>query len=182
MVKFMRPAAPTSFDIAIWFLDRARADDSYLQPRRLQCLLFLAQAHFAASHEGRPLMPAFFVVDDSGPLDPNVHRTLQNGRPEFEEAPLDPEIVKFLTAVWTRYKNADALRLDQLIARRGADEDAVCNRDQSEVTLLAMQRMFGAGAGKKNKNKITGPTLAETATGRKVTITKWSPARKKTAQ
>jgi hypothetical protein len=27
MVKFMRPATPTSYDIAIWFLDRARAED-----------------------------------------------------------------------------------------------------------------------------------------------------------
>ena len=177
----MRPAAPTSFDIAIWFLDRARAEDTYLQPRKLQCLLFLAQAHFAAAHEGRALMPSFFVIDDSGPLDPNVHQTLQNGRPDFAESEIVPEIVKFLVAVWDRYKNADALRLDQLIARRGADEEAVCNRDQSEVTLLAMERMFGAGGSGKSKSKITGPTLAETATGRKVTITKWTPARKKTA-
>ena len=175
----MRPAAPTSFDIAIWFLDRARAEDTYLQPRILQCLLFLSQAHFAAAHEGRPLMPAFFVVDDGGPLDPNVYRTLQNGRPDVEENPLDPEIVKFLGAVWTRYKNADALRLDQLIARWGVDEEAVCNRDQSEVTLVAMQRMFGAGRSKNTKNDMVGPTVAETATGRKVTITKWTPARKK---
>lgn len=177
----MRPAAPTSFDVAIWFLDRAREDDTYLQPRMLQCLLFLAQAHYAAAHDGRPLMPSFFVIDDSGPLDPNVHRMLQNGRPEFEENLLDAEIVKFLDAIWGRYKNGDALRLDQVIARRGAAEEAVCNRDQSEVTLLAMQRMFGPGKGGSNKNKITGPTLAETATGRKVTITKWTPIRKKTA-
>ena len=175
----MRPAAPTSFDIAIWFLDCARVEDTYLQPRMLQCLLFLAQAHYAAAHEGRPLMPAFFVVDDSGPLDPNVHRTLQNGRPDIDGSPLDSDIVTFLGAVWTRYRNADALRLDQLIARRGIDEEAVCNRDKSEVTLIAMQRMFGAGRSEINKNNMVGPTLAETATGRKVTITKWTPARKK---
>ena len=175
----MRPAASTSFDIAIWLLDRARAEDTYLQPRMLQCLLFVAQAHFAAAHDGRPLMPAFFVVDDSGPLDPNVYRTLQNGRPDMVGSPLDPAIVTFLGAVWTRYKNADALRLDQLIARRGVDEEAVCNRDQSEVTLVVMQRMFGTGHSGKNRNKISGPTVAETATGRKVTITKWTPARKK---
>jgi uncharacterized phage-associated protein len=177
----MRPAVPTSFDIAIWFLDRARADDTYLQPRKLQCLLFLAQAHYAAGHEGWPLMPAFFVVDDSGPLDPNVYQALQNGRPNMQENPLAPDVLKFLEAVWNRYKYSDALRLDQLIVRRGIDEVSVCNRDQSEVTLTAMQRMFGAGSSQKNKNRIVGPTLAETATGRKVTITKWSPARKKTA-
>lgn len=178
----MRPAASTSFDIAIWFLDRARAEDTYLQPRMLHCLLFLAQAHFAASHDGQPLMPAFFIVDDSGPLDPNVHRALQNGRPDFDQSPLAPEIVTFLAAVWKRYGSADALRLDQLIARRGAHEEAVYNRDQSEVTLFAMQRMFGAGRGGINKNKVLGPTQAETATGRKVTITKWTPTSKKTGQ
>ena len=182
MVELMRPAAPTSFDIAIWFLDRARAEDTYVQPRMLQCLLFLAQAHYAAAHEGRPLMPAFFVVDDSGPLDPNVHKTLLNGRPDMEEAPLDQDVVQFLEAIWARYKFTDALRLDQLIARKGAGEEAVAERDQSEVTLHAMQRMFGAGGGAKSQNKIVGPTLAETATGRKVTITKWSPTRKKTAR
>jgi uncharacterized phage-associated protein len=181
----MRPAAPTSFDIAIWFLDRARAEDTYLQPRKLQCLLFLAQAHFAAAHEGQSLMPGFFIVDDSGPLDPNVYRTLLNGRPKIEEIPLDYDVVKFLDAIWAGYKNADALRLDQVIARRGVDEEAVCNRDLSEVTLVAMQRMFGtqgsAGMQGSVKSTITGPTLAETATGRKVTITKWSPGLKKTS-
>ena len=178
----MRPAASTSFDIAIWFLDRARAEDTYLQPRMLQCLLFLAQAHFAATHDGRPLMPGFFVVDDSGPLDPNVYRTLLNGRPDFDESPLDAEVVTFLKAVWRRYGNADALRLDQMIANRGADVEAVRNRDLSEVSLSAMQRMFGADRRRQSKPGIVGPTQAETATGRKVTITRWTPARRKTTR
>ena len=176
----MRPAVPTSFDIAIWFLDRARAEDTYLQPRFLQCLLFLAQAHYAGAYEGRALMPSYFVMDDSGPMDPNVHKALQNGRPELEANELGPEIVKFLTAVWSRYRRTDALRLDQLIARRGMDEEAVCNRDFTEITLSAMQRMFGGG-GTAN-NSAPGPKLAETASGRKVTVTKWSPNRKKTAK
>ena len=175
----MRSVVPTSFDIAIWFLDRARTEDTYLQPRKLQCLLFLAQAHFSAAHDGRCLMPAFFVIDDSGPMDPNVYCALQNGRPDIEETPPSAVIAKFLDAIWARYKNADALRLDQLIARRGVDEQAVSDRDRSEVTLQAMQRMFASGDG--TKKKINTPTQAETATGRKVTITKWTPARKKTS-
>lgn len=175
----MRPIAPTSFDIAIWFLDRARAEDTYLQPRFLQCLLFLAQAHYAAAHEGQALMPSFFVMDDSGPMDPNVYKSLLNGRPDMEPSQLDAEIVRFLSAVWGRYKQTDALRLDQLIARRGIEEEAVCNRDGSEITRLAMQRMFGGGGGAKAG--APGPKLAETASGRKVTITKWAPNRKKTA-
>lgn len=181
-VKCMRPAVPTSFDIAIWFLDRARAEDNYLQPRKLQCLLFLAQAHFAVAHEGQPLMPSYFVVDDSGPLDPNVYRTMLTGRPDYEQNPLPPEVVKFLNAVWKRYRNADALRLDQLIARQGADEDAVFNRDQSEVTLAAMCRMFARERRGNKKNSPAVPALAKTASGRQVTITRWFPTRKKTAR
>ena len=79
----MIPASATSLDVAVWFLDRARADDTYLQPRKLQCLLFLAQAHFAAAYGGRPLMPSFFIVDEGGPMDPNLYRILENGRPDF---------------------------------------------------------------------------------------------------
>jgi uncharacterized phage-associated protein len=174
----MRPAAPTSFDVAIWFLDRARAEDTYLQPRKLQCLLFLAQAHFAAAYEGRVLMPSFFVMDDAGPFDPNLYRALENGRPEVSEKPLEDNIVAFLSAVWRRYRDADALRLDQLISRQGANEDAICARDCSEVTIAAMQRMFSRGGEKPG----AVPAEAQTHTGRKVTLQKWTPKRRLTAR
>jgi len=174
----MRPATPTSFDVAIWFLDRARAEDTYLQPRKLQCLLFMAQAHFAAAREGSVLMPSFFVMDDSGPLDPNLHRALEKGRPEVSEKPLEDDIVVFLDAVWRRYRNADALRLDQLVSRQGVAEDAIADREGGEITIAAMQRMFCKGVTKSNN----GPAVAETHTGRKVTLQKWSPKRRLTAR
>lgn len=172
----MSPAAPTSFDVAIWFLDRARAEDTYLQPRKLQCLLFLAQAHFAAAHEGRVLMPSFFIMDDAGPIDPNLYRALEKGRPEVSEKPLDDDIVVFLNAVWRRYRHADALRLDQLISKQGVAEDAICDRDNGEITIAAMQRMFGKGQAKPSQ----GPAIAETQTGRKVVLQKWMPKRRLT--
>ena len=172
----MHPATPTSFDVAIWFLDRARAEDTYLQPRKLQCLLFLAQAHFAAAYKGWVLMPSFFIMDDAGPIDPNLYRALEKGRPEVSEKPLDDEIVVFLDAVWRRYREADALRLDQLISKQGVAEEAVCDRDNSEITIAAMQRMF-AHTEEKPRN---GPAVAETHTGRQVTLQKWMPKRRLT--
>lgn len=173
----MIPASATSLDVAVWFLDRARADDTYLQPRKLQCLLFLAQGHFAAAYGGRPLMPSFFVVDEGGPIDPNLYRILESGRPDFIQTPLGEEIVVFLEAVWRRYRDADTLRLDQIIGRRGAHEEPVRRRDRSEVSLEAMRRMFGG-----NRQKRSGPKVARTFTGREVTVTRWSPARKITAR
>lgn len=174
----MIPAAATSLDVAVWFLDRARAEDTYLQPRKLQCLLFLAQAHFAAAYGGRPLMPSFFVVDEGGPMDPNLYRILENGRPDFVPTPLPEEVVVFLGAVWRRYRDADALRLDQIVARRGAGEEAIRRRNRSEVTLDAMRRMFRRDRGSPGG----GPRVARTFSGREVTITAWSPARKTTSR
>lgn len=173
----MRPAAPTSFDVSIWFLDRARAEDTYLQPRKLQCLLFLAQAHFAAAKDGRVLMPSFFVMDDAGPLDPNLYRALEKGRPEVSEKALDKDVVVFLDAVWRRYRDADALRLDQMVSRRGAAEDPICDRDGGEITVAAMLRMFGRAETKPDNS----PAVAETHTGRKVALQKWMPKRRLTS-
>lgn len=175
----MRPATATSFDVAIWFLDRARAEDSYLPPRKLQCLLFLAQAHYAVIQDGQPLMPAFFVVDHGGPLDPNMYRALENGRPDITQTPLDEEILVFLEAVWRRYRDADALRLDQIVGRLGAGEEAVSRRDGSVVDIDAMRRMFG---GRKKRKPPSGETLSRTHNGREVRVTRWNPARKITAR
>ena len=150
----MRPATTTSFDVAIWFLDRARAEDSYLQPRKLQCLMFLAQAHYAVAFDGRPLMPAFFVFDHGGPIDPNMYRARESGRPNVTRFPLDEEIMVFLEAVWRRYRDADALKLDQVISRLGASEEAVQRRDGSTIDAAAMCRMFG---GRKKGKAPSGP-------------------------
>lgn len=175
----MHPATATSFDVAIWFLDRARAEDSYLQPRKLQCLLFLAQAHYAVAYEGRALMPAFFVFDHGGPVDPNMYRALENGRPNVIQSPIEEEVIVFLEAVWRRYRDADALRLDQIISRKGAAEEAIASRDGRPVDIEAMRRMFGATKGGKPSS---GPKTARTYNGREVTVTRWSPKRRITAR
>ena len=174
----MIPASASSLDVAVWFLDRARAEDTYLQPRKLQCLLFLAQAHFAAAYGGRPLMPSFFVVDEGGPMDPNLYRILESGRPDFIATPLPEEVVAFLGAVWRRYRDADALRLDQIIARHGANEEPVRRRNRSEVSLEAMRRMFG----RPGEGRTAGPRVVRTFSGREVTITAWCPTRKTPAR
>lgn len=194
----MRPAAATSLDVAIWFLDRARAEDTYIQPRKLQSLLFLAQAHYAAAAQGRRLMPSVFVFDEGGAMDPNVYRAFQHGRPDFTMTPLPDSVTAFLDAIWRRYRTADALRLDQVIASHGKTEPAIRRRDGAEVTLAAMRRMFGAdvgaGAPAEGGRRKAAPSEADADelrppvanqpkvmrlhTGRKVTVKKWMPAKK----
>lgn len=152
-------------------MERARTEDNYLQPRKLQSLMFLAQAHFAAAYGGRRLMPSVFVFDEGGPLDPNVYRAFEHGRPVITETPPGREVLVFLDAIWRRYGDADALRLDQLIARRGEGEEAVRRRDGSEIDLAAMRRMFSADSVARQGP----PRTLRSHTGRPVTVRKWVP-------
>jgi hypothetical protein len=139
---FRIPAAACSFDVAIWLMERARADDSYLQPRKLHSIMFLAQALFAAASGGRRLMPSIFIFDEGGALDPNTYRAFENGRPAMTPTPLPEAVIAHLDAIWRRYADCDALRLDQIIARQGRGELAIEARDGSEITVAAMVRMF----------------------------------------
>ena len=68
------PSAATEscFDVALWFVEKARFDNSYIQAQKLQRLLWLAQGHNAATYHGRKLMPATFVAKSVGPVEPNV--------------------------------------------------------------------------------------------------------------
>ena len=47
-----------AFDIAFWFADTALNENQYLQPQKLQRLLFIAQAYYTVAFNGRKLMPA----------------------------------------------------------------------------------------------------------------------------
>jgi uncharacterized phage-associated protein len=167
----MQPAVKSSFDVAIWFLDRARAEDSYLQPRKLQYMLFFAQGHYAGAWQGRRLMPSVFVIDEAGPLDPNLFRIFENGRPNVPETTMDEEVLVFLDAIWRRYRDDDPLKMDRLISRYGNGEEAVEKRDGAEIPVSAMMRMFARDSEKPD----TGPKMHRTATGKAVKVTAWMP-------
>ena len=109
------PAVRSSFDVAFWFVERARLEDTYLQSQKLQCLLYLAQGIYASSYYGRMLMPAVFLASDHGPVEPNVASIFQKGRPSgFAPKAVNPEIEFFLNDIWRSY---GAYPADKLCAR-----------------------------------------------------------------
>lgn len=173
----MGPAAKTSFDIADWYMERARAENTYLQPRKLHCLLFLAQGHFAAAYEGRRLMPSVFIVDHAGPMDPNMYRAYENGRPDVTKSSLDQTTEVFLDAIWRQYGGADAGDLNDIINEFGAGEPAVRNADGAELEIDAMCRMFA----KHVPAEPAGPPVAHTPAGRVISVQKWVPGKKPAA-
>jgi hypothetical protein len=100
--------------------------------------------HYAAAYGGRRLMPSVLVIDDAGPLDPNLYRMFENGRPQVTTFPLDEAIVVFLDVVWRRYHDEDTLRPEQKISRAGTNGKTVQLRKGAEITTAVMGRVFGA--------------------------------------
>src|SRR3546814_15279512 len=92
-------AVESTLDVALWFLDRARREDSYLQAQKLQRLLYLAQGFYAAGFHGRKLMPATFVAHELGPVEPTVFRLFELGPPNVTQIDPPAEVVNFLDSV-----------------------------------------------------------------------------------
>ena len=89
-----------AFDVAFWFADTALNENEYLQPQKLQRLLFLSQSYYAIIQKGRKLMPAVFVADEIGPMEPNIYMAFSRGRPDIDaELFLPHEVEEFLSGI-----------------------------------------------------------------------------------
>ena len=56
------PPSDSVFDVTEWFLDTALNDGEYLQPMKMQYLMFLAQGYYAALTDGKRFIPAVFLA------------------------------------------------------------------------------------------------------------------------
>ncbi|MCE2510635.1 MAG: hypothetical protein J4G10_06635 [Alphaproteobacteria bacterium] len=136
----------SAFDVALWFLDQASAEDSYLPPQKLHRLLFLAQAYYAVEREGAKLMPAVFVADLQGPTEPNVARAFEHGRPNVVADQLSADTDEFLYGIWRRYGHLNVEHLNQLVA-----------------TVSGFDQMLAAGQGEE----VPMRTICQTLKGKK---------------
>mgnify|MGYP000276437100 CR=1 FL=1 len=136
-------AVESTFDVANWFVDYALNNNEYLQPAKLHRLLFLAQAYYAVANYGQRLMPSVFVVGEWGPVEPNVYRVFQAGRPYIEPEPLSQEVEHFLQSVWRRFGHHSADRLNKVLSKhppyKNAREDGGVN---AEIPLEAMREFY----------------------------------------
>ncbi|MEQ9491253.1 MAG: hypothetical protein RIM72_19905 [Alphaproteobacteria bacterium] len=161
-------AAASVIDIALWFMDRARQDDLYLQPQLLQRLLYVTQGSYAAQHYGRKLMPAVFVAGETGPEDPNIMRLFEYGRPSNIRDPrISPEVENFLYAIWSRYGHHSTDYLNQQIKHHSIYRAALKKGIGEEIPFPAIVKFF-------TREKESNPGTVKTADGRK--LSKWIPA------
>lgn len=138
------PAARTAFDIAVWLLDRARADDMHLPLQKLHRLLFIAQAAYAgrADDTGGLLMPAVFVADEIGPIEPNLERLMVDGRPEELPAEaLSRGAADFMEDIWRRFAHMPTERLNGLVVKNPAYAAALA---AGRGTVIAQSSMAGS--------------------------------------
>lgn len=174
------PAAVASaFFVALWFCRRAAQEGIALQPMKLQALLFLAQAGYAAQTAGRVLMPAVFVADERGPIEPNVECVLATGwLGEGTDMLIAPAIEVALEQIWRLFglaQRPDALALAKSFP---SFRQALRRAARRVVPLSAMAHSFVEWWQSTESASTAGvgrPRLLRTQTGRMVNVKAWNP-------
>ncbi len=173
----MPAAVDNAFDVAFWFCDTALNNNEYLQPQKLQRLMFLAQGYHAAAHGGRRLMPAIFVASEMGPIEPHTYAAFAKGRPDIEVNLFMPEGVEpFLEGIWRRFGHISAERLTRMAKSTLAYKSARERGQRAEITIESMCLSFTRGDQTPDLNQVIRPRVLRTQTGRPVTVTAWAPA------
>jgi uncharacterized phage-associated protein len=178
------PAVDSSFDVAYWFVDRALNENEYIQPQKMHRLMFLAQAYFAVAYNGRALMPAVFVADQMGPLEPNVFRACALQRPAIDTVPLPPMVDQFLDSIWRRFGNLSADSLSRQVNAHPPYQNALAKGARSEITLAAMIEFYGrkntdadkaARIGAPAVDQVIRPRVMVSQDGKPVSVRRWVP-------
>ena len=171
-----RPAVDNVVDVALWFTEQARKDDLYLQPQKLHRLLYLAQGYYAAAFAGRKLMPATFVAQETGPIEPNVYRLFDGRRPDIDPKPLKPEVENFLTRLWRKHAHHSTEYLNEGVATHTPFRMALRRGAGEELSHRAMAIYFVDLVRDGGKPKVQPGQVLRTQDGR--TLQKWVPTAK----
>lgn len=110
------PVVTSTLDVALWLFDRARRDDQHMPAQKLQRLLWIAQALYAAECHGRMLMPATFVAEEVGPTEPTIFHVFQDSRPPLVPGKIVPEAENFLDRIWRKYGHHSTDHLNRMMS------------------------------------------------------------------
>ena len=110
------PVVKSTLDVALWFFDQGRREDLHVPAQKLQRLLWIAQALYAAETHGRMLMPAVFIAEETGPTEPTVFHIFEDSRPPIAINKMTPEAENFLHRIWRKYGHHSAEYLNRMMA------------------------------------------------------------------
>ena len=168
-----------AFDVAFWFADTALNENEYLQSQKLQRLLFIAQSYYCIVQKGRKLMPAIFVADETGPMEPNVYMAFSRGRPDIDaEIFLPYEVEEFLSDIWLRFGHMPIERLDTITKETSAFKNALKRGPRAEMNLKEMGVSFLENREAPAASEVTSQKVLRTQSGKPVQVKAWVPGAK----
>ncbi len=174
-------AVDSSFDVAFWFVDMALNENEYIQPQKLHRLLFISQAYYAVANEGASLMPAVFVADEMGPIEPTIYSAFAKGRPKVDVNMFLPENVdRFLESIWSRFGRQTAEQLMSVTKNTVAYRQAIKRGRRAHISLDSMRNSFTKS--QKGHLNMAKPQIMRTQSGDAVTVRAWSPKKKLTGR
>jgi uncharacterized phage-associated protein len=165
------------------------SDGEYLQPQKLQRLMYLAQAYYGVVQNGAKLMPGTFIAAADGPLEPTVHRAFARGRPLLDLTPVEEAAVHVLDSVWRQFGAQTAERLTDLVKRHPPYAEAFAAAASAEISLEAMIAFYGERSPSKARaasdapsdapsaKKVMRPKVLRNASGKPVSVKGWTPKR-----
>ena len=173
--------ADSVFDVSEWFLDTAMADGEYLQPMKMQFLMFLAQGYYAALTGGKRFVPAVFLATERGPIEPNSYRLYDTARPDLSRRTMDRVTTSFLKTIWGRFGAYSPDYLFRLISTHTPYVEAFSRGEKSEISLSLMSDFYAGRVEKDErlKNAEFGTTrILRSQSGNAVAVKKWIPSKK----
>jgi hypothetical protein len=128
-------------------------------------------------------MPATFVVDSLGPIEPTVFHAFAYGRPHMVEAnPIADTVAHFLDSIWRRFGHYSADALNKKLAEHAPVAEASAKGLGEEITLAAMVKFYGAevasrkgGAATPAAEQVLKPRLMRSQSGKAVAVKAWAP-------
>ena len=173
----------STLDVAIWFIERAESAGGLLNPGRMHCLLYLAQARWASQTQGRKLMPATFIATGRGPLEPTIYHIFEGGHPGVDSIYPTGRAEVFLHEIWDRYGEKPVDDIRRSIEGNAAYTKALTQGRNSEIMIRAMTLAYGGtlpAAGKEPAKVIDGDQPDKpyyTQSGKRAV--KWVPGMKR---
>lgn len=178
-------AVKSSLDVVFWISDQALNDREYIQPQKLHRLLYLSQAYFAVAYNGRKLMPATFVTDAFGPVEPTVFHTFAYGRPLMIEGNhLNEQVSHFLEGIWRRFGQYSSDQLTKKVAEHAPVALAMAKGVNEEIPFADIVTFYTEeAAARSNKtsgkvdhiDQVVKPRVLRSQTGKPVTVAAWKP-------
>lgn len=171
----------SAFAAAEWFLDAASRDGEYLQPMKMQYLMFLAQGYYATITHGKRFFPAVFIATDRGPVEPNTFCVYATARPSLERTDISRESLSFLETIWRKFGAYSANGLFKILAGHAPYAHAFGIGEGCEISLEEMAVFYAGKAENSPVEKaagLTGLRVMRTQSGKTVTVKKWIPSKK----